>query len=658
MKKIYLILFLLFKVIFVFAQAGWTEINAIGFNQHGSVIPHERSGPSCFTIGNLFYYGSGGYSHGFSLTELNDYYSFSSTTHQWSGISSFAGQARYGAISFSDSINGYELLGYDDNGNMFSDNWKYNPVNDSWTQMNSFPGILRYDPFYFTTDKKLIFGCGRMNSLFLNDVWSFNPDSNSWTQKNNFNHTPVSQAFGFSINSLGYVCGGYDSLSTFIDSVYEYNFTNDSWTFVGNYPGTGIQSAFATTSFGYATSGNDFFQFNPVTHIWVGKESFPGTLIAAGVGLSNYGYIILQNSEVYEYSESNDDWQKVYDSPNGHSIFNSSYVAVGDTVYLGTWSYNYITDQWKSGSPFSATKWFWQFDDKAGGISQSGAFSIYNFSSNTSLPAAHAPLNPEISFIANGRYFAGVGYDSIFQFDNHLYEYDTLNDQWIQRALYPGLGSEYMMSFGIDSFGYAGGGLIGSSAGADDFWRYDPTTDQWFQKANLPGGNYAGGFNTTFHGKGFIGFASDGYQGAYSCSIYNYNPQLDIWTNVTSPISCRVNAFGFVAGDNLYTGSGSYRYTMAFTDYYCDAYKYSDGTTTIPYINQNEFAVSYEASLNSIIISNIKIHSYVSIYDLSGKKIISRKAYENELKISMNEFPSSIYFVEIDRFMKKVAVVK
>ncbi len=639
----------------IFGQS-WVELNAIGQTQPFSGIPRGRDHSVCFAIGNNFYFGTGGIDLGLSNLECSDFSLFTCSNNRWSGSSYFPGDPRYDAIAFSDSVNGYVLFGSDDNGggHNFTDNWQFDPVTGVWTQMSSFPGTFRTNAFHFTVEKKLYFGNGNYNGIYYSDLWMYDPLTNIWIQKNDPPFSQVEDAHGFGIGSFGYLFGGRDSLNNFLDTVYKYDPVNDSWITAGVFPGAGITFSFATDSFGYAATGNDFYQYDPATTSWTMKANSPSQASLTAIGFSNRGYIIEGNSSVYQYDELTDSWLQLFNShPAIGSLYGTSVVS-GDTVYINSSKYNYNTDSWVFGS--NSLRWLWKSGNKAG-IFMNNVFMIFDFSTYTFLPATQPPAGAGICFTAGGRYFIGIGSDTTSIFDKHLYEYDFINDQWTQHSLYPGLGTEYMIAFGIDSFGYVGGGLDGSDA-VNDFWMYDPSTDQWTNKASFPLDEGAYAFSAEYKGKGYIGLGSDGYQGNLGCQVFSYDVTTDAWTLVSSPFGCRHGAYAFSTGNNLFVGGGSYRHTPNYSDSWSDLWKYDDGTTSINEIDNKVFSVMTASSGNSIIISGIKTNSPVRIIDLSGRIVFNTIASSNNLIVNTTDFAESVYFVMVNDEAVKIGLLR
>ena len=100
------------------------------------------------------------------------------------------------------------------------------------------------------------------------------------------------------------------------------------------------------------------------------------------------------------------------------------------------------------------------------------------------------------------------------------WEYDPATNAWTQRADYignNGNGNYACMAFGMDEFGYIGGGQVGSDA---NLYRYDPVTNQWSLMGPMP--------MQYMNREGFVinnkGYAVSGN------SLSEYNPATNSWT--------------------------------------------------------------------------------------------------------------------------------
>jgi hypothetical protein len=102
---------------------------------------------------------------------------------------------------------------------------------DTWTQKADFGGGTRGYAFGFSIDSKGYIGSGN-NFNSHDDFWEYNPSTNVWTQKANFGNG-IAGGYGFSIDSKGYVVAGGNN------EFWEYDPASDVWTQKADFTGVG-----------------------------------------------------------------------------------------------------------------------------------------------------------------------------------------------------------------------------------------------------------------------------------------------------------------------------------------------------------------------------------------------------------------------------------
>jgi len=108
--------------------------------------------------------------------------------------STMSSTGRSSAVSFVIADKAYVALGRSGTRSAaLNDCWEYNPVTDSWREMEPFPGKKRVNAIAEVVAGKAYVGLGfdldygfYRDEAFLKDFWSFDPASNSWTQKADF----------------------------------------------------------------------------------------------------------------------------------------------------------------------------------------------------------------------------------------------------------------------------------------------------------------------------------------------------------------------------------------------------------------------------------------------------------------------------------------
>lgn len=110
-----------------------------------------------------------------------------------------------------------------------------------------------------------------------------------------------------------------------------------------------------------------------------------------------------------------------------------------------------------------------------------------------------------ISFSLNGKGYLGLGSERgnvPKYFRNDFYEYQPLENQWVKKKDYPGLGRVDVSSFVINNEGYVGLGF--GNTYCKDFYRYNPIRDKWIKMSDFSGGPVSGALGVSTGSKGFI----------------------------------------------------------------------------------------------------------------------------------------------------------
>jgi N-acetylneuraminic acid mutarotase len=124
--------------------------------------------------------------------------------------------------------------------------------------------------------------------------------------------------------------------------------------------------------------------------------------------------------------------------------------------------------------------------------------------------------------------------------------------EWIQRADFGAEGRHRAVGIGIGGKGYFGLGHYngaGPNIVKNDWWEYDPATNAWTQKANYPGGFGQGSYGCLSWGMEEFGFVGGG-QTSNGAEIYKYTPSSNSWVAVANMPTVAMNLQGF-AIDNI-----------------------------------------------------------------------------------------------------------
>lgn len=261
----------------------------------------------------------------------------------WAAEAQLNGPARSEAVSFVIDNFAYVGTGWDGLVTRYNDFWKYDPVNNIWSQVISMPdGTGRSSAVGFAAAGKGYVGTGYSGSNYLKDFYEFDPAANLWTRKADYAGGSCYEAVAFGIGDFGYVGTGFDGANALKD-FYKYDPALDSWTILG-FSGNKRYSAvaFVCNNIGYVVTGvnngimqTDFWKIDPY------RDSTKWTELRH---ISNYS------------TDSYDDGYTTIVRMNG-SVFvegDQAYISTGENgVYNNnTWEYDIPNDRWIEKTPF------------------------------------------------------------------------------------------------------------------------------------------------------------------------------------------------------------------------------------------------------------------------------------------------------------------
>ena len=198
------------------------------------------------------------------------------------GITDFFGNTRSGAVSFVIGDFAYVGLGFGDlsttERDYLSDFWRYDPSRNVWTEIAPFPGVARTEAVAFSIDGKGYVGTGLNDDLAqteLGDFWMYDPLEDTWTEIASFPGSPRYSAVAFSLNGLGYVGTGFDG--NYTQDFYRYDPQSGVWSESLPLFGSRRENAVAFVVDGKAFVGTglnndrflyDLYAFNPEADTW------------------------------------------------------------------------------------------------------------------------------------------------------------------------------------------------------------------------------------------------------------------------------------------------------------------------------------------------------------------------------------------------------
>jgi|SRR5688572_641328 len=251
------------------------------------------------------------------------------------------------------------------------------------TPMAPFPGDTRWAAVSFSINGFGYMGTGDLAWSLdggSEDFWKYDPVNNVWSQIASLTGRPLTEAMGFVLNGKGYVVGGQPGDTGFSSSeLHEYDPIINSWSLKSPYPQPGPVGGVVTTLNGLAYAGtglsseppyvysNNFYCYNPITDAWTLKAPFP-VLTERGFCFSVNGKIYYGGgapnigNEFYEYDPLSNNWTQKNDLPfvnpafygftnsRGFSTSTDGYVFGGFPVNPGLLAqlqkYDPVNDSW------------------------------------------------------------------------------------------------------------------------------------------------------------------------------------------------------------------------------------------------------------------------------------------------------------------------
>ena len=201
------------------------------------------------SIGDYAYIGFGSTDNG---TFPTDWWRYNMLNDSWLQLSNFIGDGRNHPAMVVVNNKIYVGCGSNDNGNL-GDWWEYDVLSDFWTQKNDIIGNNRHHPFYFGIGDYAYVGFGHgsvfgpgsnpnSNNYIYNDFYRYDPVNDSWTQLQDFPSEARVAGTQFSYEGKGYVLSGdgddHNPLSA--GEFWRYDPSNDLWTQLTSHPGDAI----------------------------------------------------------------------------------------------------------------------------------------------------------------------------------------------------------------------------------------------------------------------------------------------------------------------------------------------------------------------------------------------------------------------------------
>jgi len=268
------------------------------------------------------------------------------------------------AFSFDDM--GYIVAGNSDSG-MRDDFYQYDPVNDSWTELTSFPGAARGFAIGDTWDGKAYFGFGYDGTSLLNDLWVFDPSNMSWTELASCPCAERTHPAMIAHNGKVFVgLGGGGSLGNLKDW-WEYDIASNTWSQKDDLPSLGRHHPYqfgigdyVYTGFGHGDGiFNDWFRYDIAVETWTQVATLPAEGRVAGTQFSydGLGYVLsgdgddhgsMNTGEFWAYDPLTDTWDELPSHPEGSRWAPASFIINGEVYIINGTSFSqYVTQIYK-----------------------------------------------------------------------------------------------------------------------------------------------------------------------------------------------------------------------------------------------------------------------------------------------------------------------
>ena len=198
----------------------------------------------------------------------------------------------------------YQIYFPDDYGGGFESRFfRYELQNGITQELTSFPraDCIFSTNFIIGTNIYKISGWNGFDS-YSQKVWKYNTHDNTWVQLNDFPGAGRMHAVSFVLKGRAYIGLGYTAVdiikgaddetfiypTTPVDDFWEYDPVDDRWTQLSDFPGGARAAAFSfgIQDFGYVGTGmvsftkkylKDFWRFDPIDKTWARLDDFPGS---------------------------------------------------------------------------------------------------------------------------------------------------------------------------------------------------------------------------------------------------------------------------------------------------------------------------------------------------------------------------------------------
>jgi N-acetylneuraminic acid mutarotase len=273
---------------------------------------------------------------------------------EWIRLKDSEVTSRHHPVTFAVGGNAYLLTGTTAQSNpLGTDNfYRYNPEEDSWTELERFPGGARSYAYAGVYNDKAYFGFGSNDfTFYYNDLWEFDPRTEQWTQLSSCSCIGRTHPAFVVLDGKIYV--GLGGNNGDLKDWAVYDIETNAWAAMPEFPGPPRHHPYHFSAGGkvYAGFGHqgsnyfaDWYEFDPNTQGWTQLNNHPAGPRVAGQEFSHngYGYIIsgdgnnhfnLQEGEFWKYLHENDTWERLPNHPGEGPDGRSGRWAPGSMVF-------------------------------------------------------------------------------------------------------------------------------------------------------------------------------------------------------------------------------------------------------------------------------------------------------------------------------------
>ncbi len=252
--------------------------------------------------------------------------------------------------------------------------WEYIPADDSWVQLDDFPGVERGFAIGDDWNGKYYFGFGTNSSGRLSDLWEFDPADNSFKQLPYCPCESRSHPALVAHNDKVFVGAGSGD-GTDLEDWWELDLETQVWTQKPNIPGGQRHHPyfFAIDEFIYVGGGHldNWIRYNPATEGWIEINDMPlGRVAGTQFSYGGKGFVLAGDKSNHQsldfpetfmsYDPAFDSWEILPPLPDGSRWAPSSFILEDDLYFFGGTGTN-NTKMWKIdltsfGNPISSTQ--------------------------------------------------------------------------------------------------------------------------------------------------------------------------------------------------------------------------------------------------------------------------------------------------------------